>query len=44
MTREALHNVTQEERRPREYISVVRAALDATNEEAGEAKAAAVAT
>jgi hypothetical protein len=44
MTCEALHNVTQEERRLREYISVTRAALDATNEEAGEAKATSTAT
>ena len=44
MTREALHDVTQEERRLREYISVARAALDAVNEEFGEAKATVAAT
>jgi hypothetical protein len=44
VTREALHDVTQEERQLREYISVTRAALDTTNEEADEAKAVATAT
>ena len=44
MTCEALCDVTQEERRLREYISAVRAALDAINREVDEAKAAAVAT
>jgi len=39
LTHEALRNVTQEERRLREYILVARAALDATNGEADEAKA-----
>ena len=39
VTREALRDVTHEERRLREYISVARAALDATNREADEAKA-----
>ena len=37
--REALCDVAQEERRLREYISVMRAVLDATDEEASEAKA-----
>jgi hypothetical protein len=37
MTCEALHDVTQEERRLREYTSVTRVALDTTYEEAGEA-------
>ena len=41
---EALRNVNQEERRLREYISDEWMALDATNEEANVAKAAAVAT
>lgn len=40
VTREALHDVTQEERRLREYTSVTEAALDAMNGEAAEAKAA----
>ena len=44
MTREALRNLTQEERRLREYISVARAVLDTTNGEADEAKATAAAT
>ena len=44
MTHEALRDITQEERRLREYILVVRAALDATNEEAGEAKDVVVVT
>ena len=44
MTHEALCDVTQEERRLREYISVARAALDPKNGEADEAKAVAVAT
>ena len=44
MTREALRDVAQEERRLREYISVARAALDIMNEEASEAKATTVAT
>jgi hypothetical protein len=35
VTCEALRNVTQEERRLREYISVTRVAIDAANEEAG---------
>jgi uncharacterized coiled-coil DUF342 family protein len=39
VTREALRDVTQEERRLRECISVMRAALDAMNKEVGEAKA-----
>ena len=41
---EALHDVTWEERRLRAYILVTKAALDATNGEAAEAKAAVVAT
>ena len=44
MMHEALHDVTQEERRLREYISITRVALNATNEEASEAKATAVVT
>jgi hypothetical protein len=44
VTREALRDVTQEERQLREYISVTRATLDTANEEADEAKAAAAAT
>jgi predicted nucleic acid-binding Zn-ribbon protein len=44
MTRESLRDVTQEERRQREYISITRAALDAANEEVSEAKAAATVT
>jgi hypothetical protein len=40
MTREALHNVSQEERRLRECISVAKAALDVANREAAEAKGA----
>jgi hypothetical protein len=40
VTCEALHNVSQEERRLREYISVVKAALDVANGEAAKAKAA----
>lgn len=44
MTCEALHNVTWEERRLREYISVMEVALDAMKGEATEAKAIAVAT
>jgi hypothetical protein len=45
MVREALRDVTQEERRLREYISVTRAELvDAMNEEAGEAWATAAVT
>ena len=44
MACEALHDVTWEERRLREYISVMRAMLDATNEEAGEARAVATVT
>ena len=43
VTREALHDVTQEEGQLREYVSVMRAVHDAMNEEASEAKAAAVA-
>ena len=39
VTREALCDVTLEERQLREYISVMRATLDATNGEAGKAKA-----
>ena len=37
VTREALRNLTQEERRLREYISVARVALDTANGEADEA-------
>jgi hypothetical protein len=44
MTHEALHVVTQEKRRLREYISVARAMLDVANEEACEAKATAAVT
>jgi hypothetical protein len=44
VTREALHDVTQEKRQLREYILVARAAFDAANEEAGEAKATATVT
>jgi hypothetical protein len=44
VTREALRDVTQEERQLREYISVAQAALDTVNEEAGEAKATTAAT
>lgn len=44
MTCEALHDVTQEGRRLREYISDAKAALDAMDGEATEAKAAAVVT
>ena len=44
MTHEAHHDVTQEERRLRECISITRVAFDATNEEASEAKAAAMVT
>lgn len=40
-TREALRNIAQEGRRLKEYVTAARAALDATNKEAGEAKAAA---
>jgi hypothetical protein len=40
---EALRDVTQEERRLREYTSVTRVALDTTDEEVGEARTAAVA-
>jgi hypothetical protein len=40
VTHEALHNVSQEERRLRECISVAKAALDVANGEATEAKAA----
>jgi hypothetical protein len=43
VTREALRDVTQKERQLREYTSVMRAVLDAANEEAGEAKAVAAA-
>jgi len=43
VTREALHDVTQEERRLREYISVARMVVDTINEEAREAKATVVA-
>ena len=41
VTHEALHDVTWEERRLREYISITKAALDAANGEAAEAKATA---
>ena len=44
VTCEALCDVTQEERRLREYILVARAALDITNGKADEAKATATAT
>jgi hypothetical protein len=44
VTHEALHDVTQEKRRLREYISVARATLDVANEEACEAKATAAVT
>lgn len=44
VTRKALCDVTQEERRLREYVSVARVAFDATNGEAGEAQAAAAVT
>jgi hypothetical protein len=44
VTHEALHDVTHKERQLREFISVARVALDATNGEADEAKAVAVAT
>ena len=44
MTREALDDVTKEERRLREYILVVRAAFNAVNGEADEAKATMVVT
>ena len=44
VTHVALRDVPQEERRLREYISITRVALNATNEEANEAKAVAVAT
>jgi hypothetical protein len=44
MMHEGLHDVPQEERRMREYVSVVRVVLDAVNREAGEAKATAAAT
>ena len=43
-TREALHDVTQEERQLREYISIAKAALDVTNGEADEARAVVVVT
>jgi hypothetical protein len=39
VTREALRDVTQEERQLREYTSVMRAVLDAANEEAVAAAA-----
>ena len=39
MACEALHDVTWEERRLREYISVAKATLDAMNREATNAKA-----
>ena len=42
--REALHDVTQEGRQLREYISVAKAASDATSGEAIEAKAVVAAT
>jgi hypothetical protein len=38
VTRETLRDVTQEERRLREYTSVRRVALDTMDEEAGEAR------
>ena len=41
MTREALHDVTQEEGQLREYVSVMRAVHDAMNEEAYKAMATA---
>jgi hypothetical protein len=41
LTREALGNVAQEGRRLREYVSAAMVALDAANDEAGEAQAAA---
>jgi hypothetical protein len=44
VTREALHDVSREERQLREYISIVEAALDAMNGEAAEAKATVAAT
>ena len=44
VTHEALHDVTQEERWLREYISVARAVLATANGEADEAKATAAAT
>ena len=39
VTHDALHDVTREERRLREYISVAKATLDAMNREATNAKA-----
>ena len=39
VTREALHDLTREERQLREYISVTKAAIDAVDGEAAEAKA-----
>ena len=42
--REALHDVSREERQLREYISVMEAVLDAMNGEAAEAKAAVAAS
>ena len=44
MTRVALYNVTREGRRLREYILVAKAAFDATDGEAIEAKAVAAVT
>jgi hypothetical protein len=44
VTREALRDVTQEERKLREYISVTQAVLDTANDEANEVKAMAAAT
>ena len=40
MTHEALHNVTREERRLMEYISIMKATFNAMDGEANEAKAA----
>ena len=39
VTHDALHDVTREERRLREYMSVAEATLDAMNREATNAKA-----
>lgn len=44
MTREALHDMNQEARRLREYISATEVVLDAANGETVEAKATAAAT
>ena len=44
MTREALHDVTREGQRLREYISVIEVVLDAMDGEATKAKATMTAT